>query len=58
MSWESVFRSVEAAVDWGRARQRSVELQRHGAHYVGVGTSGGFAGLERGYCLMIGGCSR
>ena len=26
-----------------------------GHHYVDVGTSGGVAGLERGYCLMIGG---
>lgn len=24
-------------------------------HYVDVGTSGGVAGLDRGYCLMIGG---
>ena len=27
----------------------------HGVHYVDVGTSGGIWGLERGYCLMIGG---
>jgi 6-phosphogluconate dehydrogenase len=27
----------------------------HGIHYVDVGTSGGVWGLERGYCLMIGG---
>ena len=26
-----------------------------GIHYVDVGTSGGVYGLERGYCLMIGG---
>ena len=32
-----------------------LQLQRHGVHYVDVGTSGGVAGLERGYCLMIGG---
>ena len=30
----------------------------HGLHYVDVGTSGGVWGLERGYCLMIGGESR
>ncbi|MEN6585318.1 MAG: phosphogluconate dehydrogenase (NAD(+)-dependent, decarboxylating) [Sulfuricella sp.] len=35
--------------------RRASELQRHGVHYVDVGTSGGVAGLERGYCLMIGG---
>jgi len=30
-------------------------LQSRGFHYVDVGTSGGVWGLERGYCLMIGG---
>jgi 6-phosphogluconate dehydrogenase len=35
--------------------RRAAELQRNGLHYVDVGTSGGVAGLERGYCLMIGG---
>ena len=35
--------------------RRSAELQPRGIHYVDVGTSGGVAGLERGYCLMIGG---
>ncbi len=35
--------------------RRAAELQRNGMHYVDVGTSGGVAGLERGYCLMIGG---
>ena len=35
--------------------RRASELQRHSVHYVDVGTSGGVAGLERGYCLMIGG---
>jgi len=34
---------------------RAVQLQEQGVHYVDVGTSGGIAGLERGYCLMIGG---
>ncbi|MEJ7801063.1 MAG: phosphogluconate dehydrogenase (NAD(+)-dependent, decarboxylating) [Ilumatobacter sp.] len=32
-------------------------LADHGVHYVDVGTSGGVFGLERGYCLMIGGDS-
>lgn len=35
--------------------RRAAELQQNGMHYVDVGTSGGVAGLERGYCLMIGG---
>jgi 6-phosphogluconate dehydrogenase len=35
--------------------RRSRELQDKGIHYVDVGTSGGVWGLERGYCMMIGG---
>ncbi len=35
--------------------RRGAELNQRGIHYVDVGTSGGIAGLERGYCLMIGG---
>ncbi len=35
--------------------RRAVALQTQGLHYVDVGTSGGVWGLERGYCLMIGG---
>ena len=35
--------------------RRGAELKQRGIHYVDVGTSGGIAGLERGYCLMIGG---
>lgn len=35
--------------------RRAAQLQHNGLHYVDVGTSGGIAGLERGYCLMIGG---
>jgi 6-phosphogluconate dehydrogenase len=35
--------------------RRASELQARGLHYVDVGTSGGVFGLERGYCLMIGG---
>jgi 6-phosphogluconate dehydrogenase len=34
---------------------RSRALAADGVHYVDVGTSGGVWGLERGYCLMIGG---
>jgi 6-phosphogluconate dehydrogenase len=35
--------------------RRAGELQGRGIHYLDVGTSGGIFGLERGYCLMIGG---
>ena len=35
--------------------RRSKELRESGIHYVDVGTSGGVWGLERGYCMMIGG---
>jgi 6-phosphogluconate dehydrogenase len=35
--------------------RRAKELSAKGIHYVDVGTSGGIWGLERGYCLMIGG---
>src|SRR5690349_3874929 len=34
---------------------RAVRLKEKGLHYVDCGTSGGVFGLERGYCLMIGG---
>jgi 6-phosphogluconate dehydrogenase len=34
---------------------RAAALRTRGIHYVDVGTSGGVFGLERGYCLMIGG---
>ncbi|HEX6661500.1 MAG TPA: decarboxylating 6-phosphogluconate dehydrogenase [Sphingomicrobium sp.] len=35
--------------------RRHRECAANGVHYVDVGTSGGVWGLERGYCLMIGG---
>ncbi|HEV3248193.1 MAG TPA: decarboxylating 6-phosphogluconate dehydrogenase [Beijerinckiaceae bacterium] len=35
--------------------RRAKELAPKGIHYVEVGTSGGVWGLERGYCMMIGG---
>jgi len=35
--------------------RRAKDLARGGIHYVDVGTSGGVWGLERGYCMMIGG---
>jgi 6-phosphogluconate dehydrogenase len=38
--------------------RRAAELKASGIQYVDVGTSGGVWGLERGYCLMIGGEGR
>jgi 6-phosphogluconate dehydrogenase len=35
--------------------RRAATLKPHGIHYLDVGTSGGIWGLDRGYCLMIGG---
>ncbi|MEX5575207.1 decarboxylating 6-phosphogluconate dehydrogenase [Pseudomonas lijiangensis] len=35
--------------------RRAKELSEKGLHYIDVGTSGGVWGLERGYCMMIGG---
>jgi len=35
--------------------RRARKLREQGIHYVDVGTSGGVFGLERGYCLMVGG---
>jgi 6-phosphogluconate dehydrogenase len=35
--------------------RRAAELKPKGLHYVDAGTSGGVWGLERGYCLMLGG---
>ncbi len=35
--------------------RRSRSLKDRGIHYIDVGTSGGVWGLERGYCMMLGG---
>jgi 6-phosphogluconate dehydrogenase len=50
----------DVVIDGGNSRyhddlRRANELRARGIHYVDVGTSGGVWGLERGYCLMIGG---
>jgi 6-phosphogluconate dehydrogenase len=50
----------DAIIDGGNTFYKD-DIRRHrecaacGVHYVDVGTSGGVWGLERGYCLMIGG---
>jgi 6-phosphogluconate dehydrogenase len=40
---------------WKDDIRRAKALKDQGIHYVDVGTSGGVWGLERGYCMMIGG---
>src|SRR4051812_6887605 len=52
--------SGDALIDGGNSYfkddvRRSKELQGKGIDYIDVGTSGGVWGLERGYCMMIGG---
>ncbi len=50
----------DIVIDGGNSRyhddiRRAKELEPSGIRYLDVGTSGGVAGLERGYCQMIGG---
>ncbi|MFZ0730809.1 MAG: decarboxylating 6-phosphogluconate dehydrogenase [Candidatus Sulfotelmatobacter sp.] len=50
----------DAIIDGGNSYfkddvRRAKELLGKGIHYIDVGTSGGVWGLERGYCMMIGG---
>jgi 6-phosphogluconate dehydrogenase len=50
----------DVAIDGGNTHwkddvRRAAALKAHGVHYLDIGTSGGVWGLERGYCLMIGG---
>jgi 6-phosphogluconate dehydrogenase len=40
---------------WKDDVRRAKKLKERAIHYVDVGTSGGIWGLERGYCMMIGG---
>lgn len=52
--------SGDTIIDGGNSyfrddRRRSEALRPKGIHYLDVGTSGGVWGLERGYCMMIGG---
>ena len=50
----------DTIIDGGNTRyhddiRRARELGERGIHYLDVGTSGGVYGLERGFCLMVGG---
>jgi len=55
-----VLESGDAIIDGGNSYyrddiRRAAELSERGIEYLDCGTSGGVFGLERGYCLMIGG---
>jgi 6-phosphogluconate dehydrogenase len=50
----------DTLIDGGNSNYRAdiehaSHLQKHDIHFIDCGTSGGVLGLERGYCLMIGG---
>ncbi|MDR0358213.1 MAG: 6-phosphogluconate dehydrogenase (decarboxylating), partial [bacterium] len=56
----AVFDTDDVIIDGGNSYyrddiDRAAALQSRGVHYVDCGTSGGVWGLDRGYCLMIGG---
>ena len=56
----AAMQSGDVIIDGGNSyyrddMHRAAELKERGIHFVDVGTSGGVFGLERGYCLMIGG---
>jgi 6-phosphogluconate dehydrogenase len=55
-----VFEAGDVIIDGGNTHyhddiRHANELREKGIHHVDVGTSGGVYGLERGFCLMIGG---
>ncbi len=55
-----VFEPGDAIIDGGNTHyhddlRHAAELRDKGIHHIDVGTSGGVYGLERGFCLMIGG---
>jgi 6-phosphogluconate dehydrogenase len=55
-----VFEAGDIIIDGGNSNyrddvRRAAKLNERGIHFVDVGTSGGVFGLERGYCLMVGG---
>jgi 6-phosphogluconate dehydrogenase len=57
---QSLLEKGDTIIDGGNSYyiddiRRARDLAGKGIHYVDVGTSGGIWGLERGYCMMIGG---
>jgi 6-phosphogluconate dehydrogenase len=60
MTLAGLLRPDDVIIDGGNSFykddiRRAALLRQKGIHYVDVGTSGGVWGLERGYCMMIGG---
>jgi 6-phosphogluconate dehydrogenase len=56
----SLLEAGDTVIDGGNSRylddiRRAEALAERGIHYVDCGTSGGVFGLERGFCLMVGG---
>src|ERR1700676_5408203 len=56
----AVLAAGDIVIDGGNSHyaddmRRESELKPRGVHYLDVGTSGGLWGLQRGYCLMVGG---
>jgi 6-phosphogluconate dehydrogenase len=59
-TYAPLLQAGDALIDGGNSYyrddiRRAAELRSQGLNYLDVGTSGGVWGLERGYCLMIGG---
>ena len=59
-SLAELFEAGDTIIDGGNSFfkddvRRSKEVGKKGIHYVDAGTSGGVWGVERGYCLMVGG---
>ncbi len=60
MTLAQKFEKDDVIIDGGNSYfkddvRRSQKLKERGIHYIDVGTSGGVWGLERGYCMMMGG---
>ena len=60
MALAEKFEAGDTIIDGGNSYfkddvRRSQKLKERGIHYIDVGTSGGVWGLERGYCMMMGG---
>ena len=60
MALADIMQAGDAIIDGGNSYfkddvRRARQLAPKGIHYLDVGTSGGVWGIDRGYCLMIGG---
>jgi 6-phosphogluconate dehydrogenase len=60
MSLAGLMESGDTIIDGGNSYfkddvRRAAKLKAQGIHYIDVGTSGGVWGIDRGYCMMIGG---